>query len=219
MNERNRTEIMERLSALLDGESEHPEMDWALLRDAAAAETYRDFLAQDRLLRTLPEPEVSPAFEVRVMAALPVKGAPFKTPRLVWGALAAGLLLTMGLGLYLSLPEATIDAKDPMIAAPGAVALDTGEPLSLQEEFTALNMDTTLWLAEWAAPSWDPISGSVIEMSGDQLIETLATLSGDTVQSLDACHSLLQVVDAIEQFTETETAVFSQLLRAALTEV
>ncbi|MBX7254714.1 MAG: hypothetical protein K1Y02_00035 [Candidatus Hydrogenedentes bacterium] len=99
--------INEELSAYLDGESDDPASVGQVLRgDPEAAQRYAQFAALSEHLRSLPAPEVSPAFATRVLAhareEAEASGIPWFSPRRVaWALAGLGFIVVMAVAVTL----------------------------------------------------------------------------------------------------------------------
>lgn len=221
---------LERLNALLDGESSDPEGDLAWVQsDPARALRFRQYRQLRALAKTLEEPDVLPGFAGRVLEQVQ---AP--RPLFAWRytyALAAGFLVMIGgLVLYLTYPYSPGDASPTVVMLEEETSFPAGEA----------PLDPELLLYGAAAEESPGITGpldSLEELSEEELVYALAALANaeetdvwnaetDTITPLEQEHgeragdatSFVELLDFVDALDAVEADVLNQALRAALEE-
>ncbi len=133
----NHDSINEELSAYLDGEASDPAaMARILAQDPEVARRYAQMSALSTRLRSLPAPEVPPAFATRVLAhvredAEGVRTSWFSPRRLAWGLAGAGFIVVLGVSVLLfvrSGPPAHEQEANPMMASLQDLGFDSMPP-------------------------------------------------------------------------------------------
>ena len=221
---------LERLSALLDGESSDPEGDLAWAQsDPARALRFRQYRQLHALAKTLEEPDFVPGFADRVLAHAEAPRASF-----AWHyayAVAAGLLLMIGgVVLYLTYSYSPTDIPPTPVALEEDTFPPDGEP----------PLDPELLLYATVAEESPGMTGpldSLEELSEEELLCALAALAtaeeaGLTGGDEDAmtpleqepgentgdATSFVELLDFVDTLDAVEADVLNQALRAALEE-
>lgn len=221
---------LERLGALLDGESSDPEGDrsW-VASDPGRALRYRQYQRLRALTMLLEDPAPEPEFTGRVLARVSAPGRP-----VAWRyayALAAGLLVMIGgFGAYLTYPYSSMEAPPATVALEDDVFLPAGEApldpeillygaaevegLGMTEPLASLEVLTEEeLLCALAALAEAEEVGS---RSGDT--EALSTLEQEPGENAGDATSFVELLDFVDTLDAVEADVLNQALRAALEE-
>jgi len=221
---------LERLSALLDGESSDPEGDLAWAQsDPARALRFRQYRQLRALVKTLEEPDFVPGFTDRVLARA-------EAPRAssAWHyayAVAAGFLLMIGgVILYLTYPYSPVDIPptavlleedtfppdgqaplDPELLLYGAAAEEspgmTG-PLDSLEELSEEELMCALAALATAEDAGLP----------DEETDGMTPLEQEPGENAGDATSFVELLDFVDTLDAVEADVLNQALRAALEE-
>lgn len=200
--------ILPDLSALLDGETHHPEaVRERLMNDPAFAARYETYEAMGDALRELATPAVAADFVDRVMTrcaeVAPLPGRPGRSHRrLGWGVAAALALVAAG-GLFYSL--STTGLRETSLArapAPSVSTFPAWDVISRQSPTDEEDL--------WTDEAWPALEGEQIALIVADLLpptEEFATAEGDA--------DLFEVMDMME---DVDAEVLEDLLKDYLWE-
>ena len=221
---------LERLNALLDGESSDPERDLAWAQsDPARALRLRQYQQLRALTKMLDEPGLAPELADRVLTQVqgPRPGFPWHYAY----AVAAGLLLMIGgVVLYLTYPYS------PMDTPPNVVILE--EDTLPPDGETPLDPQLLLYgAAAEESPGMTGPLDSLEELSEEELVCALAALANaeetgfwsggaDVITPLEEesgenegdATSFVELLDFVDTLDAVEADALNQALRAALEE-
>jgi len=202
--------VVDDLSAYLDGEAAAPENIAVHLRNCPeCAHKYGELKKLSEQLRTLPAPDVSPAFLTRVMAQAREK-APRK--QRLWFRFAVPLALAAVLAVVLIGGVFYVRSTPPAELPPSVIAMD--KPTMPDDEIAIAELeaewgvgeDAGLYEAEYSLgvepePSVDEM---VVGLANTEWFDVLAS-NWETEDDVD---TMLYALD------DEETAILEQLLRA-----
>lgn len=201
---------IDELSAYLDGEAKHPAaVREHLQRCAECAQRHAELGKLSSHLRTLPAPDVSPAFATRVMAAVrEARPEPSGYRWLRWasGSFGVAVALVLAAAWVMNRPP----AAPPAVAAnPPAQAVDADRLMQVIEARIAQGEDPGA--VEYAAADWD--NTEAIPVSADLELALLAQSEwfDPLAEEVD---SNTDVDTMISSLSPEQVRVFKQLLTA-----
>ena len=212
MNDQERQRLYERISAYLDGASgEALEVERLIRTDADAAHLYEELSRLSAGMRSLPAPDVHPAFLTRVMAHVrderdATAAAPawrYVLPK-VLGAVAAAALIAIAVWPFW--PDQGITApteRDPIVAQVLRLRNQPEQELSALFGPLALAADDDAEWTDAAEPGPGPAMDDVTELAGK-----VASLIG----SGDGLDDDSDVFAAIDTLNEPEAHALRALL-------